>query len=264
MKQQGQQVGEWDQSNWVVLKLTGNTAISIADGAKGHHIDAASITGLYVDDVNYMIEVTGNQLTVGGTAEYTPNVYSPANFMLSNLNIRGGQGGQTSGDNDTYYFFMNPKIQEICKITFAEWKAPGNDDPGYFTVPHTSGFDGAFNIGGWQYNEYNDVSDDLVDESSYFFNAVVNRANINAYGPKAVEIEHNTTPDGALIVYPTDLMAEGHNVPTAIDNLQSGKTAIKVVYYNTMGIESTVPYPGINIVVTEYSDGSRSAVKMIR
>ena len=262
MKQQGQQVGEWDQSNWVVLKLTGNTAISVANEAKNHYIDAASVTGLYVDDVNYMIEVTNNQLSVGGTAEYTPNVYSPANFMLSNLNIRDGQGGQTFGDNDTYYFFMNPKIQEVCKITFAEWKAPVNDNPGYFTVPYTSGFDGAFKIGGWQYNEYNDVSDNLVDESSYFFNAVVNRANINAYGPKAVEIDHNTNPDGALIVYPADLKAT-NNVPTAINNMQQGKTVVRVVYYNMMGVENDRPFPGVNIIVKEMSDGSKVATKAI-
>ena len=261
MKSQGQQTGEWDQSNWVVLKLTANNALELATSAKGHYLEPATVTGHYVDNVNYMIEVNATSLSVGDAVTYTPNVYSPANFMLTNLNINEGLGGQTYGDtgeNGTYYFFMNPKIQEVCKITFAEWY----EDRQYFTVPYTSGFDGAFNLGGWQYNEYGDVADDLVDEQSYYFNAIVNRSSINAYGPKA--IEHNTTPDGAFSVYPADLKAS--QIVTAINTVDfAGNGEVKSVkYVNVAGMVSDVPFQGVNIVVTEYTDGSRTTTKMLR
>lgn len=257
MKQQGQQVGEWDQSNWVVLKLTGSTAHNIADGAKGHYINPATVTGHYIDDVNYMIEVIDNQFTVGDAVEYTPNVYSPANFMPSNLNINGGQGAQTagnSGSDGTYYFFMNPKVQEICKITYAEWYETG----AYFTVPYTSGFDGAFNVA-WTYNGLGNISDKLVDETAYYFNAVVTRTSKTAYGPK-----NNTTPNGAFLVYPTDLTV-GNNIPTAINTVDTGKGEVKSIkYVNVAGMVSDVPFQGVNIVVTEYTDGSRTTTKMLR
>lgn len=69
------------------------------------------------------------------------------------------------------------------------------------------------------------------------------------------------------VVYPLQInkvTTEENGVITAIDNLQAGKTVTRVVYYNLMGVESDVPHPGINIVVTRYSDGSRSVEKVIR
>lgn len=72
---------------------------------------------------------------------------------------------------------------------------------------------------------------------------------------------------GGFTVYPLQInkvTTEENGVITAIDNLQAGKAVARVVYYNTMGVASDVPHRGINIVVTEYSDGSRTAVKMLR
>jgi hypothetical protein len=37
-----------------------------------------------------------------------------------------------------------------------------------------------------------------------------------------------------------------------------------VSYYNVMGQESKTPHQGINIVVTRYSDGSTSTIKLMR
>ncbi len=69
------------------------------------------------------------------------------------------------------------------------------------------------------------------------------------------------------VVYPLvmeKITSEENGVVTAIDNLQNCKTATRVVYYNMMGVESAEPHPGVNIVVTHYSDGSQTAVKMIK
>lgn len=69
------------------------------------------------------------------------------------------------------------------------------------------------------------------------------------------------------VVYPLQInkvTKEENGVITAIDNMQQGKTVVRVVYYNMMGVESDKPHPGINIVETRYSDGSRTAVKVIK
>lgn len=69
------------------------------------------------------------------------------------------------------------------------------------------------------------------------------------------------------VVYPLQInkvTTEENGVITAIDKLQAGKTVTRVVYYNLMGVESNVPHPGVNIVETRYSDGSRSVEKVIR
>ncbi len=69
------------------------------------------------------------------------------------------------------------------------------------------------------------------------------------------------------VVYPLQInkvTTEENGVITAINGVQSGKTVTRVVYYNLMGVESDKPHPGINIVETRYSDGTRTTTKIIR
>ena len=51
---------------------------------------------------------------------------------------------------------------------------------------------------------------------------------------------------------------------TAITTVEGEKTVSSVRYYNVAGMESDVPFKGMNIVVRTYSDGSRTSEKMIR
>jgi len=69
------------------------------------------------------------------------------------------------------------------------------------------------------------------------------------------------------VVYPLQISKvteENNGVITALDGLQSGKTINRAVYYNMMGVPSSTPFKGVNIVVTEYNDGSRTAEKVVR
>ena len=69
------------------------------------------------------------------------------------------------------------------------------------------------------------------------------------------------------VVYPLQInkvTSEENGVITAIDGVQSGKTVTHVVYYNLLGVASDKPHPGINIVETRYSDGTRTTTKVIR
>ncbi len=50
---------------------------------------------------------------------------------------------------------------------------------------------------------------------------------------------------------------------TGIDNVTS-KAVANVKYYNMMGIESDVPFQGVNIEVTTYEDGSRTTRKIMK
>ena len=67
-------------------------------------------------------------------------------------------------------------------------------------------------------------------------------------------------------VYPICLTDE--NLATAIDNINVDKRgdmrSLKSTrYYNMMGVESATPFEGVNIIVKEYSDGSRESSKAI-
>ena len=269
------QKGEWDQSNWVVLKLTGPDGLNKAEEAvptiegqkQKRFIKEKTVTGKYIDDKNFMIEVENNNFTVeDGEASFTPNVYATTNFLLENLNIWGDErdGGYTSGNPNQNYFFMNPKIQEVCTVTYAVW----DKDRSMFVVPSSSGFTGSINVA-WDYNEPLGVAEALTqviensqEEIAYNFLAVVNRTDFG-YGPGFEPSK--STSDNPLLVYPLNLdPANENNVITAVDGVQSGKTVTHVVYYNLMGVESDKPHPGINIVETRYSDGTRTTTKIIR
>ncbi len=94
------------------------------------------------------------------------------------------------------------------------------------------------------------------DQSNWVAVKLPSEANPNYLVPRA---QGDATT--SWLVFPLELT----NQPvTAIDSLQSGKTIVKVVYYNLMGVESAVPHNGVNIVETRYSDGTRATTKIIR
>ena len=265
----GQQ-GPWDQSNWIVLQFTNPTGSNNIDqmlqAAQDKFIKPGTIKGKLVDNENYILKMDLDQLDLVTQADpdndeepYNENVYCPANFLPENLNIHDGiENGDGAQIGNVNYFFMNPKVQEICEITYAQW-----DDYGYFAVPSSSdfssGIDGAFQVG-WVYQE----KPALVSGKIYKFHAVVHRVG-KGYGPQ----NPVSTKDGMpvyenITVLPIDLTGDD-NIVTSINTVETGNGEVKSVkYVNVAGMVSDVPFQGVNIVVTEYSDGSRSTSKMLR
>ncbi len=274
------QNGDWDQSNWVLLKFETSDATSISN-AVGHYIKPANITGHYTDSVNFTITMPAGQGlptdAVGDAVKYTPNVYCPVNFLDKNLNIGGGQGpvGVETGE---HYFFMNPKIQEVATVTYAVWNGT------CFVIPAKAGgnnqgdFDGAFSVD-WTYNVFGDVKTTLQANTAYHFLAVLNTVDANtngntSKGAKAGENAAGTVegkdvdPQPGKMVYALDLQggSESPNIITAIKDVVdvTGKAVAGVKYYNLAGIESDRPFEGVNIIVTTYTDGSRSSSKVLK
>ena len=269
---QAQNGRDWDQSNWIALHFSTPTATNnidqLVNGAVNRYIKPGTVKGKLIDEVNYALRMDLDQLELVTQADdpdinpnYIPNVYCPANFMPTNLNIWGNDedGGYTTG-SDQNYFFMNPKIQEICEVTYAQWDARNL----CFTVPSQSGFDGAFYIGtGYNVIESTNFTSSLQDEHIYRFKAIVQRSDKDNYGPKNV-----TTPATGITLYPIDLDPSengGSDITTAINTVETGNGEVKSVkYVNVAGIVSDKPFQGVNIVVTEYTDGSRTTTKMLR
>ncbi len=54
------------------------------------------------------------------------------------------------------------------------------------------------------------------------------------------------------------------NTPTALKEMATGKAISSVNYFNLAGQQMTEPASGVTIVVTTYSDGSRSTSKVVR
>ena len=258
---------DWDQSNWIALHFSTPTATNnigqLVNGAVNRYIKPGTVKGKLIDDVNYALRMDLDQLELVTQADdpdinpnYIPNVYCPANFMPTNLNIWGNDedGGYTEG-SDQNYFFMNPKIQEICEVTYAQWDAIN----GYFTVPTASGFDGAFYIGtGYNVIQSQNFTNSLQDEHIYKFKAIVQRSDKDNYGPKNV-----TTPATGITLYPVDLDPVSSEIPTAINTIRANGEVVGVEYVNSLGIVSKTPFQGVNIVVTRYSNGATTTMKKV-
>ena len=269
-----EQKKDWDQSNWVMLQFEqpaqNSDLENLLKTATSKYIEPASIKGTYSDINNFTITMANQTLQlIDGDEPYVKNLYCPANFLPKNLNINGGEGAEGIYHGEpAHYFFMNPKVQEVCEITYAKWYGdnkfivplPTADNP----TQNDSQIDGAFTVD-WTYNVLGPNPPNLSEGAAYKFYAVVQRTQNSGY---LKANEPSLEPSGDFIVYPLNLDPnendDYNNVITAIDNLQAGKAVARVVYYNMMGVASDKPHQGINIVVTEYSDGSRTAVKMLK
>ena len=224
---------DFDQSNWI--------EVVFQDNASYNNKYVKNLTGTYswqngnpkltltvdVDETNDVTDVP-----VGALA-YDLNPYMAANFA-------GTQDGTIQGETHTY-FFSKPKAQEYAQILWAVW------DGSKFNMPTTNnayGFTGSFTVS----DELNGgVSlDGLQQGETYNFKAVIRKTESKA---------------GSYEVYPTDL---NPGVVTGVGMINVNGNVKSVKYVNVAGIVSDVPFQGVNIVVTEYTDGSRTTTKMLR
>ena len=82
-------------------------------------------------------------------------------------------------------------------------------------------------------------------------------------------VPYDNLNQSKFIVFPLMGTAEDSNGSgmgnvTGVKEVQTERTVTGVHYYNMMGVRSDKPFDGINIVVTTYSDGSRTSKKILR
>ncbi|MBQ6080806.1 MAG: hypothetical protein IJK93_11095 [Muribaculaceae bacterium] len=76
-----------------------------------------------------------------------------------------------------------------------------------------------------------------------------------------------------FIIFPIEASEVGSNggdmgnvtaIKEIVQDVATSRTVTSVRYFNLTGVESSQPFDGINIVVTTYSDGSRTSKKILR
>ena len=291
------QNGEWDESNWVILDFSNYTGELGPEDCVGHKLQMASVTGIYTDAENYVIELMQDPILVNPSSMDAPeypgyqsgylteasgkqgsaydlayNSYVPANFMDYNLNriengmVVGAVGGNNavgSAKGDSIYF-MNPKIQEVVRL-WAVWCGSGSDR---FAVYATDGqtvnawdIDGAVSVINWDYNLKQNGTyglADLVENQAYEFHAIVTRLQSSKLNASA----SSSSASGTYGIAPLDLPDGGN--PTAVKDVLGKKEIESVRYYNIMGVESDKPFEGVNIVVTRFTDGTILTTKVLK
>ena len=284
---------DYDQSNWIEILIPSDVTSKTEPNAytqelgalqgryEGKTLKAGSITGTYVDDLNPTIQV--NVLPDDETSSsYTPNIYCAANFLKSNID-----NGALGVDGE-YYFMMDAKPNEFCKVV---WGYYDSNNGNYFVIParednvvNGHGFHGSFkadlSLSSDQqiYHDYDNISAWITESNDpsfngqqflYTFDAVVrknpNYSNPASGAPRRIQpgtgdFEQNP----AYIVYPIISNYQNPEGVVSVKEVLGNKAIESVHYYNMMGMEGKTPFEGINIVVTRYTDGSTSTIKVMK
>ncbi|MBQ3960043.1 MAG: hypothetical protein II677_06095, partial [Muribaculaceae bacterium] len=285
----------YDQSNWVKLTLStqypgiesmdaeAQNEAQKAEAQKallrkyvGRVLPAESVRGQLVNNYNPEMRLALQALPNGNlsTNNYNsdPNVFITSNFV-GTQECKEGEDEYGHIEPNTY-FFVTPKPQEYAEISWAVYA--GNDK---FYVPkrgyvdeqnqwmNEGNLDGYFPVQ-WDLME----KPGLVENQVYRLNAIIRLAvdEPSASEPSGVmmrddqqvyKVYEGTVP---YVVSPIDILEESSIITAVTDINATTKTVRQVRYYNLAGIESSEPFDGINVVVTTYTDGSKSTAKILK
>jgi hypothetical protein len=300
---------DYDQSNWIEIlipsDLTGiasksanpnaytNKLRELHDEFEGLILPGGSIEGKYLDALNPSIEYYPTELPVAGsTSAYTPNIYTPANFLMENIDADGAKSYRDDELGNQYFFMMDAKPQEMALVVWCFY--PGNGD--YFYLPARVGdevnghqFHGNFKASMALCEDYNidkntTINSNVFEASDkdgtginqvklYGFNAVVRKN--PAYwtpgngAPRRADAVITPYTDGvestpAYIVYPLNAGATSTGTVTSVTERMATSIVVSTTYVNAQGLQSDKPFDGVNIVVTRYSDGSTRTTKVVK
>ena len=168
---------------------------------------------------------------------------------------------------------MNPKVMEVAHI-WGVWCGEGSDKFSIYTTAMENGqtvnawdIHGAVDVLSWMYNnkggnpgvyEYGEPYGLGQTYAAQDFHAVIVRKPASNSFKAGI---NNDASSDLYGIYPLDLPDGGQ--PTAVRELGANKQVESVRYYNIMGIESKQPFDGVNIIVTRYTDGSTSTIKVL-
>lgn len=275
----------YDQSNWVKLTLSTQYP-NVEHMSKQDQLDelseyvgfvlpAESVRGQLVNNYNPEMRLALQALPGRNTENnyyQDPNVFITSNFV-GTQECKEGEDEYGHIEPNTY-FFVTPKPQEYAEISWAVYA--GNDK---FYVPkrgyvdeqnqwmNEGNLDGYFPVQ-WDLME----KPGLVENQVYRLNAIIRLAvdEPSASEPSGVmmrddqqvyKVYEGTVP---YVVSPIDILEESSIITAVTDINATTKTVRQVRYYNLAGIESSEPFDGINVVVTTYTDGSKSTAKILK
>ena len=237
------QNGEYDQSNWVAIKLPQGTKVDskwIDDLKAGKSFKIDGVGGTLADATNLTIETTATPKR-GDDTTFVPNTMIPANFI----------GTQKSAVNGKEYFFVMPKPWEVVTLTWAKWDASNHR----FMQPEHSDTTNYYGLKGGAYASLDLVGGEgkFVQGHTYQFRALIVAAAFDATSSADMSYDYCIMPLETGDV--KDL--------SGVSTVKGGRTVVGVTYYNVAGVAASKPFDGVNIVETRFSDGSRTVVKKL-
>lgn len=249
--------GDWDQSNWICLQLDNGTQWQKAQiDLVGYPLK--NVTGRFNDKTNPVLLVNSKKLPEAYSNEVN-NYFDGLHNIFITCNMMSTSQQGADGKN---YFFVAPKPMEVADITWAMW------DGEKFVVPtYVEGksnllqFQGGFYIDASELNGYEVTLD---ENTVYSFTGLIKREQASA---SRLNATRDVSVSTSYVVYPlsgfSSMGTIENGIVTQVNDLHHGKTVKATRYYDTLGRACSQPHSGVNIIVYEYTDGTRRTVKQL-
>ena len=256
----GYNADSYTQHNWVMLTFPEGTDMN--NTVENRQL--SNVKGTYHGHkgVSHKIVVSSfDNAAIAEENSVRANTYNMASFWDDNTYDYVTVLGKN-------FFFMNPKIEEVCHITEAVWNGTGFVVPANQTVEEVHLNSGDLKGGvkvNWAYNDGGAPA--KIGADRYTFLAVVTK-NASAHAAGGAGAPAKVAPSDCgltdYVVYPLDFTVT-NNIVTEVKNVDvAGREVKSVRFYDIAGRARSEAQPGINIVVTEYTDGTHSTAKMVR
>lgn len=266
---------DYDQSNWVEIYpsedglINAETLIELIG-------KPFTLYGTKTNSVNPTFTAISIS-NVGSVGEkYQPNHFTP-------IHLNGSCYQYRNGENE-WYFFVEPKPNEFAIMDWATYHEDSNGE--YFYTPSNTGFEGEFVVDWSYFDKFNtegyattalepyqmglcgQYPENLLKEGESYkgWYAIIKVNQSSAPAGDDVNTKVETGSPGKYTVCPVYLSDQQIMTPIETINADkaSGMRTLKCTrYYNMMGVESSTPFQGVNIIVKEYTDGSRESSKVI-
>ena len=211
-------------NNWITLKGGDFYAdAALIEAMKGGHV-----SGVFSDkNLNPYLTLTVAPEEAEDATTIEPEVYSLADAF-------------------------SPKVDEVITVSKAYYKASENTLRAYAPGP-TQGQSLTVDTSLFDYN--------FKDGRQYTVLGVINikepwNAKVDGIAPQDYNYPFQNYK--LLVLDVTE-----HPASTAIDDILAEQGVKSVRYFNAAGLESNVPFPGVNIIVKEMNDGSKVTTKAI-
>lgn len=249
---------EWDQSNWIAVTLPEALTETEQTDIVGHTLGA--VRGTLTDADNASILATAAP-TAGDETIYEGNTFIAPNFLGTQMADNPNADGSF-----TTYFFVRPKPGELARVQWAMWVDADNcfQTPTSVGPSNREGLRGSFYA---DFSKYEGTAPTPRDGEIYSFEAMITTEYVD--GSHSVSrATADSTKETRYVVYPLRSWRLEGAIHGDLVTASVGETAHKqpkcVEYVNAMGVRSSQPFDGINVVVTTYADGTRTIAKICR
>ena len=192
------------------------------------------------------------------SSEYGP--YSNAYMQYGGIKVNWSLFDNESNGGPWWQIFKPGQAYKFMAIIrYARGSSEGNNTNNYCYKPSIGYFV--------------DGEDHVYQDDGTKFNAPRRDEENNPIYANMYHTSYRDLDESKFIIFPIKASAQRSNgsgignvteVKEVIADVNVQRDIVAVRYFNLMGIESDRPFDGINIVVTTYSDGTRTSKKILR